>query len=106
MQVPTTTFTYDLGDLAKVKDPLNRETCHILDAAGRLRNITNPLGQQTVYTPDVLDRITQLTDAINWSTTYPWTGRNLLAGLATPASPPASPLIIFGFCRKMWGSKF
>lgn len=33
------------------KDPLNRETQRILDAAGRLRNVTNPLGQKTLYTP-------------------------------------------------------
>ncbi len=29
-----TTFTYELGDLVKVKDPLGRETQRILDAAG------------------------------------------------------------------------
>jgi YD repeat-containing protein len=46
-----TTFTYEVGDLVKVKDPLNRETQRILDAAGRLRNITNPFGQKTLYTP-------------------------------------------------------
>jgi YD repeat-containing protein len=51
-----TTLTYEVGDLVKVKDPLNRETQRVLDAAGRLRNITNPLGQKTVYTPDALDR--------------------------------------------------
>jgi RHS repeat-associated protein len=65
-----TTFTYELGDLIKVKDPLNRETQRILDAAGRLRNVTNPLGQKTLYTPDALDRITQLTDAINGATAF------------------------------------
>ncbi|HEV8328222.1 MAG TPA: hypothetical protein VGQ08_12130 [Nitrospiraceae bacterium] len=65
-----TTFTYEVGDLVKVKDPLNRETQRTLDAAGRLRNITNPLGQQTLYTPDALDRITQLTDAINGATAF------------------------------------
>ena len=65
-----TTFTYEVGDLVKVKDPLNRETQRILDAAGRLRNITNPLGQKTLYTPDALDRITQLTDAINGNTAF------------------------------------
>ena len=64
------TFTYELGDLIKVKDPLNRETQRILDAAGRLRNVTNPLGQKTLYTPDALDRITQLTDAINGATGF------------------------------------
>ncbi|TKB75485.1 MAG: hypothetical protein E8D46_01305 [Nitrospira sp.] len=66
----TTTLTYDLGDLVKVKDPLNRETQRILDAAGRLRNLTNPLGQKTLYTPDALDRITQLTDSINGNTAF------------------------------------
>ena len=65
-----TTFTYELGDLITVKDPLNRETQRILDAAGRLRNLTNPLGQKTLYTPDALDRITQLTDAINGTTAF------------------------------------
>jgi RHS repeat-associated protein len=65
-----TTFTYDLGDLVKVKDPLNRETQRMLDAAGRLRSLINPLGQKTVYTPDALDRITQLTDAINGVTQF------------------------------------
>ena len=65
-----TTLTYELGDLVKVKDPLNRETQRILDAAGRLRNVTNPLGQKTLYTPDALDRITQLTDAINGATAF------------------------------------
>jgi RHS repeat-associated protein len=65
-----TTFTYELGDLIKVKDPLNRETQRMLDAAGRLRSIINPLGQKTVYTPDALDRITQLTDAINGVTQF------------------------------------
>ncbi len=65
-----TTFTYELGDLVKVKDPLNRETQRILDAAGRLRNVTNPLGQKTLYNPDALDRITQLTDAINGATAF------------------------------------
>jgi len=59
-----TTLTYELGDLISVKDPLNRETKHMLDAAGRLRSIINPLGQKTGYQPDALDRITQLTDAI------------------------------------------
>ncbi len=63
-----TTLTYELGDLIKVKDPLNRETQRILDAAGRLRSLTNPLGQKTLYTPDALDRIMQLTDAINGAT--------------------------------------
>ncbi len=65
-----TTFTYELGDLITVKDPLNRETQRILDAAGRLRNVTNPLGQKTLYTPDALDRITQLTDAISGATAF------------------------------------
>jgi RHS repeat-associated protein len=65
-----TTFTYELGDLVKIKDPLNRETQRILDAAGRLRNVTNPLGQKTLYTPDALDRITQLVDAINGATAF------------------------------------
>lgn len=64
------TFTYEVGDLVKVKDPLNRETQRVLDAAGRLRNLTNPLGQKTLYTPDALDRITQLTDAINGNTGF------------------------------------
>lgn len=65
-----TTFTYEVGDLVKIKDPLNRETQRILDAAGRLRNVTNPLGQKTLYTPDALDRITQLVDAINGTTAF------------------------------------
>ncbi len=65
-----TTLTYEVGDLVKVKDPLNRETQRILDAAGRLRNVTNPLGQKTLYTPDALDRITQLVDAINGTTAF------------------------------------
>jgi RHS repeat-associated protein len=65
-----TTFTYEVGDLVKVKDPLNRETQRILDAAGRLRNVTNPLGQKTLFTPDALDRITQLTDDINGTTGF------------------------------------
>lgn len=65
-----TTFTYELGDLVKIKDPLNRETQRILDAAGRLRNVTNPLGQKILYTPDALDRITQLVDAINGTTAF------------------------------------
>jgi RHS repeat-associated protein len=65
-----TTLTYEVGDLVKVKDPLNRETQRILDAAGRLRNVTNPLGQKTLYTPDALDRITQLTDAISGNTAF------------------------------------
>ena len=65
-----TTLTYELGDLVKIKDPLNRETQRILDAAGRLRNVTNPLGQKTLYTPDALDRITQLVDAINGTTAF------------------------------------
>ncbi len=65
-----TTFTYELGDLVKIKDPLNRETQRILDAAGRLRNVTNPLGQKTLYQPDALDRITQLVDAINGATAF------------------------------------
>jgi RHS repeat-associated protein len=66
----TTTFTYELGDLISVKDPLNRETKRMLDAAGRLRSLINPLGQKTIYTPDALDRITQLTDAINGVTQF------------------------------------
>jgi RHS repeat-associated protein len=65
-----TTFTYELGDLISVKDPLNRETKRMLDAAGRLRSVINPLGQKTVYTPDALDRITLLTDAINGVTQF------------------------------------
>ena len=65
-----TTFAYELGDLIAVKDPLNRETKRMLDAAGRLRSVINPLGQKTVYTPDALDRITQLTDAINGVTQF------------------------------------
>ncbi|MDI3465366.1 MAG: Rhs family protein [Nitrospira sp.] len=65
-----TTFTYQLGDLIKVKDPLNRETQRMLDAAGRLRSLINPLRQKTIYTPDALDRLTQLTDAINGVTQF------------------------------------
>ena len=65
-----TTFTYELGDLIAVKDPMNRETKRMLDAAGRLRSLINPLGQKTIYTPDALDRITQLTDAINGVTQF------------------------------------
>lgn len=65
-----TTLTYELGDLVKVKDPSNRETQRILDAAGRLRNVTNPLGQKTLNTPDALDRITHLVDAINGTTAF------------------------------------
>ncbi len=65
-----TTFTYELGDLIAGKDPLNRTTTRMLDAAGRLRSLINPLGQKTVYTPDALDRITQLTDAINGVTQF------------------------------------
>ena len=66
----TTTFTYELGDLISVKDPLNRETKRMLDAAGRLRSLINPLRQKTVYTPDALDRITLLTDALNGVTQF------------------------------------
>jgi RHS repeat-associated protein len=66
--VVSSACTYEVGDLVKVKDPLNRETQRILDAAGRLRTVTNPLGQKTLYTPDALDRITQLTDAVNGTT--------------------------------------
>jgi YD repeat-containing protein len=58
------------GQPLTVKDPLNRETKRILDAAGRLRSLINPLGQKTIYTPDALDRITQLTDAINGVTQF------------------------------------
>jgi len=43
-----TAFTYELGDLISVKDPLNRETKRMLDAAGRLRSLINPLGQKTI----------------------------------------------------------
>jgi hypothetical protein len=32
-----TTFTYEVGDLVKVKDPLNRETQRILDAGQNQR---------------------------------------------------------------------
>ena len=81
-----TTFTYEAGDLVKVKDPLNRETQRILDAAGRLRNITNPLGQKTLYTPDALDRITQLTDAINGNTAFTYDANSNLLTVADAKS--------------------
>jgi hypothetical protein len=44
----TTALTYELGDLTKVKDPLNRETHRMLDAARRLCSVINPIGQKTV----------------------------------------------------------
>jgi hypothetical protein len=47
----TTTFTYDLGDLIKVKDPLNRETQRILDAAGRCVTSQTPLGRRPSIRP-------------------------------------------------------
>ena len=62
----------------KIKDPINRETQRILDAAGRLRNVTNPLGQKTLYTPDALDRITQLVDAINGTTAFTYAANSNL----------------------------
>jgi len=40
-----TTFTYNLGDLISVKDPLNRERKRMLDAAGRLRSVIILLGR-------------------------------------------------------------
>ena len=44
-----TTFTYQLGDLVKVKDPLNRETQRMLDAAGRLRSLITRSGKRHLY---------------------------------------------------------
>jgi YD repeat-containing protein len=45
-----TTFTYELGDLISVKDPLNRERKRMLDAAGRLRSmIKSPGAEDGLY---------------------------------------------------------
>jgi len=71
-----TTFTYELGDLNKVKDPLNRETQRILDAAGQLRNVTNPLGQQTRYTLDALNSNRLHCDQFCDQTRLEWKGKD------------------------------
>lgn len=66
-----TTLTYEAGDLIKVKDPLNRETKRVLDAAGCLRNVTNPPGAENVvhvrrFRPDyATDRSPQRDDSLH-----------------------------------------
>ena len=40
----TTQFTYNLGGLVAVADPLGRTTNRFLDAAGRLLVLTNHVG--------------------------------------------------------------
>ncbi len=57
-------FTYNSGDLATVKDPLQRTTTRVTDFAGRLGLITNPLGQSTHYEYDNLNRLKKVTDPL------------------------------------------
>jgi RHS repeat-associated protein len=68
--VGTTTFAYELGDLARITDPAGNTTSRFTDAAGRLLAVTTPLGQRTRYEFDVLNRLTKITDPLGGITQF------------------------------------
>lgn len=77
----TTTYTYDLGDLAAVTDPLGRTTQAFLDTLGRPVAITDPLGRRQRYAYDNLDRLTQITDALGNLTALGYDNNNNLTSV-------------------------
>jgi YD repeat-containing protein len=75
----TTSFTYDVGDVASITNPLGRVTTRFSDAVGRLLRVTNPLGHRTTYEYDALNATTKIIDALGGETTFTYDGnRNLL----------------------------
>jgi RHS repeat-associated protein len=82
----TTTYTYDLGDLTAVTDPLGRTTQAFLDTLGRPLAITDPLGRRQRYAYDDLDRLTQFTDALGKLTALGYDNNNNLTSVTDARS--------------------
>ena len=59
----TVNFTYQLGELATITDPLGNVTRRFSDSVGRLISTTDPLGNLTQFSYDDLDHLLQITDA-------------------------------------------
>lgn len=76
-----TQFSYDLGDLVSITDPLNRTTTRYTDGLGRMLALTDPLSRRTRYDYDALDRVTQITDALNNLTQLAYDGNGNLLSL-------------------------
>jgi YD repeat-containing protein len=69
----TTEYTYDdQGNVAAVKDPLNRVTANQYDPLNRLKQVTSPapISAVTQYAYNGLDALTQVTDPRSLATTY------------------------------------
>ena len=65
-----TQFSYLLGEIASITDPLGNKISRAVDGAGRLVSLTDALGNATSFSYDVLDRPTQITDAKGGMTTF------------------------------------
>ncbi len=62
-----TSYAYDVGDLVKIMDALNRSVNFSNDAVGRIIGVTDPLGNRTTAAFDSL-HLSQATDAMGYST--------------------------------------
>lgn len=86
-QSQTTEYAYDeQGNVASVKDPLNRVTTNQYDALNRLKQVTSPTPISAViqYAYNGLDALTQVTDPRGLATGYAVDG---LGNLNTQTSP-------------------
>jgi YD repeat-containing protein len=86
-QCQTTEYAYDeQGNVASVKDPLNRVTSNQYDALNRLRQVTSPtpISAVTQYAYDGIDQLVAVTDPRSLVTGYTVDG---LGNLNVQASP-------------------
>jgi YD repeat-containing protein len=81
----TTEYAYDAqGNVASVKDPLNRMTTNQYDALNRLRQVTDPTSGVTQYGYNGLDALTSVSDPRGLVTGYAVDG---LGNLTQQVSP-------------------
>jgi len=81
----TTEYGYDTqGNVASVKDPLNKVTSNQYDGLNRLKQVTDPGLGVTQYAYNGLDALASVTDPRNLATTYSVDG---LGNLVQQASP-------------------
>ncbi|HEV8441136.1 MAG TPA: RHS repeat-associated core domain-containing protein [Methylomirabilota bacterium] len=79
----TTRFTYDLGDLVAVTDPLGHTITRFTDDGGRLVSLTNPLGQRSHIEYDALNHVTRVTDPAGGVTGFAYDATGNIVGVTT-----------------------
>lgn len=77
-------FTYALGDLAAVADPLDHVTRWFTDGLGRPVRVTDPLGNTTFVTYDGFSNVTSVTDPLGRVTEYTYDPNGNLIEVTDP----------------------